>query len=80
MIAEHSEPVRMLAGVTHHNVTAHKTPGLPGCPLRELELGNTSVSLHAVLAASLGAHRKAQHARVCFAGGRYFSKQRQLRE
>ena len=25
MLAEHSEPVRMLAGVTHHNVTAHKT-------------------------------------------------------
>ena len=33
-----------------------------------------------MLAASLGAHRKAQHARVCFAGGRYFSRQRQLRE
>ena len=43
-------------------------------------LAQCSVSLHAVLAASLGAHRKAQHARVCFAGGRYFSKQRQLRE
>ena len=39
-----------------------------------------SVSLRAVLAASLGAHRKAQHARVCFAGGRYFSRQRLLRE
>ena len=43
-------------------------------------LAQCSVSLHAVLAASLGAHRKAQHARVCFAGGRYFSRQRQLRE
>jgi len=43
-------------------------------------LARWSVSLRAVLAASLGAHRKAQHARVCFAGGRYFSRQRQLRE
>ena len=43
-------------------------------------LAQCSVSLRAVLAASLGAHRKAQHARVCFAGGRYFSRQRQLRE
>ena len=43
-------------------------------------LAQCSVNLHAVLAASLGAHRKAQHARVCFAGGRYFSRQRQLRE
>ena len=43
-------------------------------------LARCSVSLRAVLAASLGAHRKAQHARVCFAGGRYFSRQRQLRE
>ena len=43
-------------------------------------LARWSVGLRAVLAASLGAHRKAQHARVCFAGGRYFSRQRQLRE
>ena len=43
-------------------------------------LARWSASLRAVLAASLGAHRKAQHARVCFAGGRYFSRQRQLRE
>ena len=43
-------------------------------------LAQCSVNLRAVLAASLGAHRKAQHARVCFAGGRYFSRQRQLRE
>ena len=39
-------------------------------------LARWSVSLRAVLAASLGAHRKAQHARVCFAGGRYFSSYR----
>ena len=42
-------------------------------------LAQCSVSLTAVLAASLGAHSKAQHARVCFAGGRYFSKRRLLR-
>ena len=33
-------------------------------------LAQCSVSLRAVLAASLGAHRKAQHARVYFVGGR----------
>ena len=53
---------------------------LPGMSEPRGRLAQCSVSLHAVLAASLGAHRKAQHARVCFAGGRYFSRQRQLRE
>ena len=53
---------------------------LPGMSEPRGRLAQCSVSLRAVLAASLGAHRKAQHARVCFAGGRYFSRQRQLRE
>ena len=53
---------------------------LPGMSEPRGRLARWSVSLRAVLAASLGAHRKAQHARVCFAGGRYFSRQRQLRE
>ena len=38
------------------------------------------VSLRAVLAASLGAHRKAQHARVCFARRPLLYRQRLLRE
>ena len=61
------------------NGDSHLTPApmtlyaLPGMSEPRGRLAQCSVSLHAVLAASLGAHRKAQHARVCFAGGRYFT-------
>ena len=67
-----------------------RTSPLPHCPIAIYavqgmseprgRLAQCSVSLHAVLAASLGAHRKAQHARVCFARRPLLYRQRLLRE
>ena len=73
-------PVCMVLSLDVLPAGADTIYALPGMSEPRGRLAQCSVSLRAVLAASLGAHRKAQHARVCFAGGRYFSRQRQLRE
>ena len=59
-------PVCMVLSLDVLPAFADTIYALPGMYEPRGRLTQCSVSLHAVLAASLGAHRKAQHARVCF--------------
>ena len=66
----HECHLHQLQRVSYPHQPSHTIYALQGVSEPRGKLAQCSVSLHAVLAASLGAHRKAQHARVCFAGGR----------
>ena len=60
-------PVCMVLSLDVLPAFADTIYALPGMSEPRGRLAQCSVSLREVLAASLGAHRKAQHARVCFA-------------